>query len=239
MVYSPDVVTRTVFGQYLQSDGNPATGKVTITPSTQVRDLSDSIILPRAIITTLDENGEFSVELPCTDNINLTPVNWFYTARTRTSGAAPTSFRFYLPQADGVSVDISTLDQTSLYSPPVLAGSLPTKAVEVYTFTFSGGLREYVGTGRLYLEGPYVLINTRLAVGETADRDIIINIKKNGSSIFETPQTIPAGEHTSVSDDGSTATFNKNDYITFDIVQAGITETGRDLTATIRLKRLF
>lgn len=239
MSYSPDVVTRTIYGQYLQPDGAPATGTITITPSSKIRDMSDSIILSRPIITTLDENGEFSIDIPCTDNINLSPVNWYYTARTRTSGTAPTSFKFYLPAADGIAVDISTLDRTSLYAPPIPAGSLPSRAVEVYTFTYSGPIRVYSGKGRLYLEGPYAMINTRLALGTPADRDIIVDLKKNGESVYTTPQIIPAGEYTSVADDRSTTTFAKDDYITLDILQIGQYQTGNDLTATIRLKRLF
>lgn len=239
MPYSPDVTTRTIYGQYLQPNGEPATGTITITPSTQVRDMSDAIILSRPIITTLDADGEFSIDIPCTDNINLSPINWYYTARTRTSGAQPTSFKFYLPKADGVPVDISTLDRTSLYAPPIPAGSLPSRAVEVYTFSFTGRLRVYEGVNRLYLEGPYAMVNTRLSLGTVADADVIVDLKKNGQSVYEAAQVIPAGEHTSVAGDTSTATFAKDDYITLDILQVGTTQTGSDLTATIRLKRLF
>lgn len=127
MPYSPDVTTRTVVGQYLNPNGNPAKGTISITPSSNVRDPYDYIILSQAIIFSLDNTGSFSIELPCTDNELLNPVNWHYTARTRVSGAAPTSFKFYLPLGDGSEVDISTLNfkpstpgaQPASGSPPV------------------------------------------------------------------------------------------------------------------------
>lgn len=129
MPYSPDVTTRTVVGQYLKSDGQPATGKVSITPSSKVRDPNNSIILSQAIIINLDNTGSFEIDLPCTDNPLLSPYNWHYTARTRTSGAAPTSFKFYLPVGDGSDVDISTLDLTNQFTTegPFQAGSQPVR----------------------------------------------------------------------------------------------------------------
>jgi len=187
----------------------------------------------------LDLNGKFTVDIPCTDNTNLYPVNWYYTLRTRTSGAAPTTFKFYLPEGDLSAVDISTLDKSNKYAPPIPAGSLPTRAVEVYTFTFTGPLRVYTGTGRLYLEGPYSVSNIRYTIGELADRDITVDLRKNGTSIYSTKPRITAGQYTTIANDGLTShVFAAGDYLTLDILQVGTSQIGRDLTATIRLKRL-
>ena len=120
-----------------------------------------------------------------------------------------------------------------------VAGSVQ-EQIEAYVFTFSGPLRVYTGTGRLYLEGPYSLSNVRLSLGVVADRDVIIDIKKNGTSIYSTPPRLVAGAFTTLANTNvSTATFVKGDYLTLDVVQVGLSQTGTDLTATIRIKRLY
>ena len=111
--YSPDVTTRVVFGQYLKHSGLPSTGTVTFMPSTKIIDRNDSVILSGPITLSLDSQGRFSVELPCTDNSLLQPLNWNYEVRTRMGGAKPSSFRIYLPLEDGSDVDISVLDSSS------------------------------------------------------------------------------------------------------------------------------
>lgn len=108
--YSPDVTTRVVFGQYLKPNGQPSTGTVTFMPSSKILDRYDAVILSGPITLSLDAQGRFSVELPCTDNLLLQPINWNYEVRTRTGGAKPTTIRIYLPLEDGSDVDISTLD---------------------------------------------------------------------------------------------------------------------------------
>jgi hypothetical protein len=149
---------------------------------------------------------------------------------------------------DGV---ISITNQSQPYATTISAGSgqqIDTVSVvgsiqeqiEAYVFTLSGKLRVYTGTGRLYLEGPYTVSNIRLSVGNLADRDIIVDLLKNGQSIYSDPPSIPAGEHTALANTGITAqTFVKGDFLTLDVLQCGLTLTGSDLAATIRLKRLY
>lgn len=112
--------------------------------------------------------------------------------------------------------------------------------IEPFTFTYSGTLRPHVGTGRLYLEGPYSLSNIRLSVGEAADQPVIVDVRKNGASIYSSPPSIPSGQVTALANSGIVqGSFSKGDYLTIDILQVGFTQTGSDLTATIRLKRLY
>lgn len=133
---------------------------------------------------------------------------------------------------------ISSSASTSVDTVSVV-GSIQ-EQIEAYVFTFSGNLRTYTGTGRLYLEGPYTISNVRLTVGIVADRDVIVDLKKNGTSIYSTQPRITAGEYTALANNSiTTATFVKGDYLTLDILQCGLTQTGSDLTATIRLKRLY
>ena len=133
-----------------------------------------------------------------------------------------------------------TISVGSLASASAVVDGYPVDQIEAYVFTFSGNLRTYTGTGRLYLEGPYTVSNVRLTVGTVADRDVIVNLKKNGTSIYSIQPRVPAGDYTALANNYiSTATFAKGDYLTLDIVQSGLTQTGADLTATIRLKRLY
>ena len=110
MSYPNDVSVRTVFGQYLKSNGLAASGTVVFTPSHRIEDANDATILSTPISVTLDADGEFSISLPCTDDIDLSPRGWYYTATIRIKGARPYSFRFYLPTGDASSVDITKLD---------------------------------------------------------------------------------------------------------------------------------
>jgi hypothetical protein len=110
MPYSNDVSVRTVFGQYLKSSGLAASGTVTFTPSSRVEDALNATILSTPITVTLNATGEFTVSLPCTDDLDLSPRGWYYTATVRIRGARPYSFRFYLPVGNASSVDITKLD---------------------------------------------------------------------------------------------------------------------------------
>jgi hypothetical protein len=91
MSYPNDVSVRTVFGQYLKSTGAAAAGTVTFTPSHRIEDANDATILSTPITVTLDANGEFEVDLPCTDDLDLSPRGWYYTATIRIKGARPYS----------------------------------------------------------------------------------------------------------------------------------------------------
>jgi len=133
-----------------------------------------------------------------------------------------------------------TISVGSLASASAVVDGYPVDQIEAYVFTMNGNLRTLTGTGRLYLEGPYSISNVRLTVGTVADRDVIVNLKKNGTSIYSIQPRIPAGEFTALANNYiSVATFIKGDYLTLDVVQPGLSLTGADLTATIRLKRLY
>src|SRR6056297_33119 len=110
MSYPQDVSTRNIVGQYTRDDGQAASGTVTFTASNRVEDENSATILSGPVSVTLDASGQFTVELPCTDDRDLSPRGWYYTARVRIRGARPYDFRFYLPTGDGSDIDITTLD---------------------------------------------------------------------------------------------------------------------------------
>lgn len=112
-------------------------------------------------------------------------------------------------------------------------------AIEAYTFSFAGALEVYTGQGRLYLDVPYEIQSLRYTLGTTADTDTIYGLRLNGQSILTANATIIAGQYTTLLTTGFTQTaFVQGDYLTVDIIQAGFTQPGADLTVTIRLKRL-
>jgi len=125
MSYPNDVSVRTVFGQYLKSTGLAAAGTVTFTPSHRIEDANDATILSTPITVTLDTNGEFEIDLPCTDDLDLSPRGWYYTATIRIKGARPYSFRFYLPTGDGTDVDITKLDTVEPVTTSPLGTDIP------------------------------------------------------------------------------------------------------------------
>ncbi len=73
MSFSSNVNTRNVVGQYLKSSGTAASGTVTFTASSRLEDADNATILATPVVATLDSNGEFSVELPCTNDLDLSP----------------------------------------------------------------------------------------------------------------------------------------------------------------------
>ena len=96
MPYPEDVSTRTITGSFTSTDGSAAAGTVTFTPSGRILDADDTEIISGPVAETLDGSGEFSIELPCTDDRDLSPIGWYYTATVRISGARAYSFKFYL-----------------------------------------------------------------------------------------------------------------------------------------------
>lgn len=113
MAYSDDVVTRRVYGKFLRANGLPASGTVTITPSTKLEDSDDAVIFSGPIVSQLDGTGSFSVQLPTTDNRRIQPVGWHYTARIRIYGTKAYNFDFYLPLGDESDVDITNIDPSN------------------------------------------------------------------------------------------------------------------------------
>lgn len=122
MPWSSDISTRTVTGAYKSASGSPARGRVTFRPTTRVVDEHDSTIVEEAIVATLDLNGQFSIELPTTDNRRLRPTDWAYEVTIRLYGVKPQKYVVKIPYGDGSAVSLNSLSQTTnpAYS-PVLA----------------------------------------------------------------------------------------------------------------------
>ena len=129
MSYGNDVVTRVVTGTYLTGRGIPARGRVTFTPTATVVDLNNAVIIPGAIIATLNSSGAFSVTLPTTNNPNLSPDGWAYEVNVRLYGVKPQRFFVFIPSGNtalDLSVELSSAspvaDSTEL--PPMPRGPI-------------------------------------------------------------------------------------------------------------------
>lgn len=69
-----------VHGQFLKIDGSPVEGKVIFNPRPDVLIDAPALVtvLGGPIEVLLNAVGEFSVELPATDDTDLTAINWTY-----------------------------------------------------------------------------------------------------------------------------------------------------------------
>lgn len=69
----------TVTGIYQSYTGTPLTGTVSFMPSTVLLDIAAGVIMMPVVFTaTLDSNGAFSIDLPATDDPDITPSGWTY-----------------------------------------------------------------------------------------------------------------------------------------------------------------
>lgn len=122
MTWPNDVVTRTVTGTYHTTLGGPAIGRVTFTPTARIVDIDDNVIIEETMTAVLDNAGEFSIELPTTDNPALYPEGWAYNVSVRLYGVKPQKFLAFLPEGDGSDVD---LNQELSGTSPVLDTAVP------------------------------------------------------------------------------------------------------------------
>jgi hypothetical protein len=102
-------------GLYVQpdEDGTPLQGTVTFTPNPAMITFPDqNTIMAGSEQVTLDVNGEFTVNLPCTDTDNQVPDGWGYTVQERLIGIKPRSYFILLPYSSGAVVELSDIMPT-------------------------------------------------------------------------------------------------------------------------------
>jgi hypothetical protein len=101
----------------------------------------------------------------------------------------------------------------------------------------------YLSTGGvpLLLDGDYTLESYTLACGTApVGADIILDVNKNGVSLFTTQAnrpTIPAGSLNGTTTLPDIKTFTAGDKITIDVDQIGSTFAGANLDLVLRLRR--
>ena len=103
------------------------------------------------------------------------------------------------------------------------------KIIDYKTYSYDGTLSLNTGTKRLYISIACTLstVDAYLATAPVG-ADVILNIKKNGSSL----NTLTITDGNSISENNSfNVSFTKGDYITLDITQIGSSTAGEDLYA--------
>ena len=77
---APPIDFRTLVGAYLKPDGTPVAGQLRFVPSDTVFDSDGNIVIaPFPLYATLDVNGEFEIDLACTDVPDTSPTGWSWT----------------------------------------------------------------------------------------------------------------------------------------------------------------
>lgn len=93
--------TCTVEGTYVNLIGNPISGSVTFTPQTILKETTLNVILmPTAIVKTLDATGSLSLTLPCTSDTDVTPQPFIYTVVENFVGGRTTQIALPLSVAN-------------------------------------------------------------------------------------------------------------------------------------------
>lgn len=114
----------------------------------------------------------------------------------------------------------------------------------VATFSAAkGNVAVQTGTYRYYVNEACTVIATRSAVGTApSGSTLIVDVKKNGTSIFATTTTnrptITAGAFTALGGTPDTTALAAGDYLTVDVLQVGSGTPGADLTVTVQLQRV-
>jgi hypothetical protein len=110
-------------------------------------------------------------------------------------------------------------------------------SIESASFTYMGTLDVYQGAGRWVFADPATLLSVQASVNDApAGSDVVVDVNKNGTSIFtdqaDRPRII-AGTHSDVVEQGS-VTFDVGDYVTVDIDQVGSINAGSTLVVIVR-----
>ena len=101
MALPASLSTCTVEATYVDLIGNPVSGSVTFTPQTILKETTLNVILmPTAIVKTLDASGSLSLTLPCTSDTDVTPQPFIYTIVENFTGGRTTQIALPLSVAN-------------------------------------------------------------------------------------------------------------------------------------------
>jgi len=111
------------------------------------------------------------------------------------------------------------------------------------TFAWSSpGTRLEVGgaTHVMHAESDFEIDTVRASLAQTADADVVVDLLKNGQTIFTDDKlSVPAGRHTASMTTGFDPLVEMADLLSVEVLETGFVQTGSALTVTLRLKRLF
>lgn len=100
-----------VTATYTNRDGTPAQGHVTFS-SPQVVVVDGEVIVPRNVVTKLDDTGSISAQLPSTNDPDIAPVGWTWTVREHIPGLHRDGYAIEVPHGS-TGIDLATVAPTS------------------------------------------------------------------------------------------------------------------------------
>lgn len=109
------LTTTTLHGLYVEPDatGTPLQGTLSFTPNPAfILYPDENVIVAGTETATLDENGEFSIELVSTDNPDSNPSGWVYTVTEKIIGQRQRTYNIVLPYNGGVEVELADITPT-------------------------------------------------------------------------------------------------------------------------------
>lgn len=152
----------TVIGRYVDLLGNPIRGSLVVTPQVILKDkVSNVIIMPVAMVETLDATGAFSVVLPCTNDTDVLPTPFIYKITENFSGGR--EFTIALP----VSVADTTQNMADLLPAVTLTDSAAYVTLDQYQalvsrYTTAEGIRVIVVAAPTYVANALAYRNATL-----------------------------------------------------------------------------
>lgn len=108
-----NLTTRTVEGWYVDFEGNAIAGQISFSlPETLTDSNAGTFIVESSEIATFDQDGQFTVTIPITNDTDIDPATFQYTVRELFTGGR--TYTISLPS--GATVDISTLAPVGTYT---------------------------------------------------------------------------------------------------------------------------
>ena len=165
------------------------------------------------------------------------------TVRNADSPYEVINVRWEAETTNTVVLDFSSPPSASSVRVGIYAALSGTAIPSIYQiFSVPSTLSSGTGKGRFYANRSLTIANVSASVGTApTGSSIIIDVLKNGSTIFTTTSnrpTITAGSFVDISSipDSGYDTMVSGDYLTVSIIQVGSTISGSDLTLQVELQ---
>lgn len=94
------IETVTLHGRFVEPDlvGTPLSGSVTFSPNVPMVNFpNENTLMAGTESVTLDANGEFTIDLPCTNTPGQNPSGWAYTVTEKLIGPKTRTYSIFLP----------------------------------------------------------------------------------------------------------------------------------------------
>ncbi|MGW4639576.1 hypothetical protein ACWEN6_13660 [Sphaerisporangium sp. NPDC004334] len=120
MPLTPTYDTCTVHGKFIDLEGRPMRGVVTFVAPFPIAVPGDLVIVQNLpLVIALDRRGEFTVELPATDDPDVQPSGWTYTVTERIAYREPRTYAMHAPA--GGTVELALVAPTAPVTPVLTA----------------------------------------------------------------------------------------------------------------------